>query len=117
MIMTLILIVALYWVALSLYAYVNLKKIFKRYKNTLRLETPLKYNAFLRLDFGKWNEEVILRRAFTMFPLKFTGSYGFLIMYAIIATLQKYLKFPKSWIEFYVKHWGGFVNRQVYGVK
>ena len=47
--------VVIWWVSLSVLCYTNLQKIFKKYRNVLRIDTPEHYNAFLRMDFGKWN--------------------------------------------------------------
>lgn len=46
---------AIYWIALSIFCYKNIKRIFKKYSHALRIETPESYNAFLRMDFGKWD--------------------------------------------------------------
>ena len=45
----------LWWASLSIACYINLKKIFKKYRNVLRIDTPESYNAFLRMDFNKWD--------------------------------------------------------------
>ena len=46
---------AILWAILSLVGYQFLKKMFKKYKDTPRIPTPEEYNAFLRMDFGKWD--------------------------------------------------------------
>jgi hypothetical protein len=61
----LLILAAAYWLVVSYLCYSTLKKTFRKYRNVLRISTPEKYNAFLRMDFGKWDEKTLLTRAFT----------------------------------------------------
>lgn len=108
----------LYWVGLGYFAYSSLKKAFKKYKNVPRLEVPSHYTAFLRMDFGKWDEKAMLRRAFTHFPLRCTAMSMVLAIYAILGTLHCYIKFPSIYlIDLFRKYVGGFALRLILNTK
>lgn len=46
-----------YYLALSLFAYSTVKKLFKKYKNYPRVEVPENVQSSVRMDFGKWDEK------------------------------------------------------------
>jgi hypothetical protein len=74
--------------------------------------------AFLRLDFGKWDEKAMLRRAFTHFPLRFTSMFMALAIYAILGTLFCYCKFPPIFlIDLFRKYFGGLAFRTIINTK
>ena len=108
----------LYWVALAYFAHSTLKKAFRKYRNTPRLDVPQHYTAFLRLDFGKWDEKSMLRRAWTHFPLRFTMMASALTVYAIMGTLHCYCRFPTIFlINLWRKYFGGFAFRLIVKTK
>lgn len=103
--------IAVYWVALSLLCRKTLNKIFDKYRNALRIPTPEKYNAFLRMDFGKWDEKALLSRSFTVFPLRMTGLLAFIIIYGILGTLHRHLKLPAAVVNIYRRNYGNLIMR------
>lgn len=109
MIVIILVLFVIYWLGLSIFCFRSLKKIFKKYRNVLRIETPENYDAFLRMDFGKWDEKALLRRSFTAFPLRITALSSFLIIYGVIATLHKYLKLPRFLVQIYRRAYGRLV--------
>lgn len=110
--------ITLYWFALAFWCYTNLKKTFKRYKNTPRLQVPEHYRAFLRTDFGRWDEKALLRRAFTQFPLRVTAIVSALSIYALLGTLNRMFKFPPVFlIKLYRKFYGKNVMRILLNIK
>ena len=60
------------------------------------------------MDFGKWDEKALLRRSYTSFPLRLTGVASFIIFFAVLATIHKYLKLPRSIVEIYRRYYGTF---------
>jgi hypothetical protein len=89
------------WLLLSLAAYYFVKKAFKKYRNYPRIEVPENTLPAIRSDFGKWDESAIVKGCFLRFPLHLVAMAGFLAIYGLIAGLQKRLKFPNSFVNFY----------------
>lgn len=108
---SLLILVVVYWLTVGILCYKTLKKTFKKYRNVLRISTPEKYNAFLRMDFGKWDEKTLLTRSFTVFPLRITGLTSFIIIYGILGALHRHLKFPAAIVKIYRRYYGSFVMR------
>lgn len=57
MIQIILVLLVIYYLALSLYAYTTAKKLFKKYKDYPRIEVPENVQSSVRMDFGKWNEK------------------------------------------------------------
>lgn len=97
MILELFLTIAALWLVASLTAYYFIKKSFKKYKNYPRLEYDEKTEPIVRKDLAKWDEAAILRGCFLRFPLHTLAMAGFLSCYALVAGMQKYLRYP-DWV-------------------
>lgn len=55
------------------------------------------------------HEKTIIKGCLIRFPLHFFLMTSFLVTYASLATLKKYIKLPKPIVEFYRKHVGRLV--------
>jgi hypothetical protein len=97
-----------YWLIVSLAALIYVRKIFQHYRNYPRIEYPEHIQSSVRTDFGKWDEKAIIRGCFTTFPIHATCMFLYLFFYAIIATAQKYLKYPDWVINIYRYNVGRF---------
>ena len=106
MILELFLILAGLWLVASLTAYYYIKKAFRKYKNYPRLEYEEKTEPIVRKDLAKWDEAAILRGCFLRFPLHTLAMAGFLSCYALVANLQKYLRYPMWVVNAYRSNMG-----------
>lgn len=83
-----------------------------------RKEVPERYNAFLRMDFGRWNQKAMLRRAFTHFPLRITAFTSALLIYGIMSVFYNNLKFPPFFIiNLFRKYFGGLTMKSILNIK
>lgn len=57
------------------------------------------------------HEKTIIKGCLLRFPLHFFLMTSFLVTYALLATLKKYIKLPKAVVEFYRTHAGRLVFR------
>jgi len=55
LISTLLIMIVVYWIGASLFAYWFNSKTINKYKNWPRIQTPEHCKGFIRTDFGKWN--------------------------------------------------------------
>jgi len=55
LISTLLIMIVVYWIGASLFAYWFNSKTINKYKKWPRIQTPEHCKGFIRTDFGKWN--------------------------------------------------------------
>lgn len=79
----------IYWITLSLLAFLHCRKMFKRYAKHGKIEHPdPKWEGFIRDDFEKWDRSKILLGCFTKLPGKFLLFATFITGCVIILYAQ-----------------------------
>ena len=52
---TILVIIIVYWLLLSLFAFYNVSKILKYFRNLPKIPIKDEWKGFIRTDLGKWN--------------------------------------------------------------
>ena len=104
--LSLLAIFALYWALLSFWCYRRLSHLFTKYRDTLRIPTSPNCDAFLRMDYGKWDRKALFRRCFTHFPLRMTLMVLFVVIYGLLAVLYRYVKLPGFIVDCHTNYFG-----------
>lgn len=108
MFLEVLLVVFLIWLCLALFACFSVIKIYKKYGNRVQVDVPDHYQGLIRQDFGQWDKHKakILKGCFLRFPWKATFGMSYIVIFAIMSTIRKYLFFPKTIIETFRNYYG-----------
>lgn len=104
--MLLVIGVIVYWLFCSLTAFYLVKKTFKYYAKHPQFPVPDHYGAFMRKDFGKWNQSEIIKGCFLRLPFKAPILIGYLLGFILLAYLRKYIPFPSKVIDLWRNYIG-----------
>lgn len=84
--------VIILWGALSLFAFRNVTKIIKKYRNVRHVEPDEKWSASIRTDFNHWDEKAMKIGCFIRFPYKIIAMLSILVGISFIIYFQAILK-------------------------
>lgn len=80
------------WGALSLFAFRNVTKIIKKYRNIRQAEHDDKWSACIRTDFNHWDERAMKIGCFIRFPYKIIAMLSILVGISFIIYFEVILK-------------------------
>lgn len=104
-----LIIIALYWVIISIIGCRTIKQYFIRARLFQSKQIEERYQPFVRKPITLDNEKTIIRGCFIRFPLHFFLMTSFLFSLATLCILHHYLKLPKTLVEFFREYAGRLV--------
>ena len=104
--------VVIYWLFFSLTGFYLINRTFKYYANHPQISVPEHYRAFMRKDFGKWDESKIKKGCFFRFPIKASVILCYIIGFILLIHLKKYINFPNKFVDFW-RNYVGLLSMKV----
>lgn len=117
MILTLLILFAIYWLTLSLFAFYNVRKILVYLKRDPKIEIKDEWKGFINDHVDQWDQRGILIGCFTRFPYNVTFLIQIIAVFPLIILLTKNLgEKGRRFTIWFEKLYSNFALRRAYNI-